>query len=616
MQRGERRLATALAAILGVALLLRVAYVLGQRGDVLFDYPVVDEETYVALARRLADGQEPTPGAWFHPPGLVYALGAVFWVAGPGLLVPRLVQAVVSTASCGLAFAIARRLFSTRVALGTAAILAVHGVLVFETYELLPPTWMLATDLLALGALLRAKGRGTPAAALGAGAALGVAGLFGPTVLPFGLVGVGVLRRPALAGAFALGTALAIAPVTWGNWQRGHELVLVSTNGAVNLYIGNNARYAETLAVRPGPHWDALKGHAASWFLHEAAAFWREQPGRAVALTARKLYLFFDGPEIPRDTDLDAMREGSALLRWLVVPGPPWLPDGLLVPLALVGAAASLRDGRRLVVPYAFLATQALVVAAFFVTSRYRVPALPVFAMFAAAGVAAMASMEARARALAAGGFAVLALALNVPTAESTVSYAAELDFYRGLECRLYLHDLARAAEYFRKAARTDPRDGRIWFELGNTADALGRKDEAIDAWGRAGDADPWDERARRKLAQGLERRGDLDGAIAALQADVDARAHPEPGFYASDHLDLALLCARRGLAARAAGELRAAREADPRRFVLTVGSFTQAALAKVDVPADAFWSALATADDEAGAHELAAEVRVRLGAL
>jgi tetratricopeptide (TPR) repeat protein len=591
----DRRIAIALGLVLAVAFVLRVAYVLGQRGDVLFDYPVVDEERYVALGRALADGHGPEPRAWFQPPGLAYALSLVFRVCGPGLLAPRIVQAAVSTASCGLAYVVATRLFSARVGLASAAVCALHGVLVFECYELLPPTWMLAADLVALWLLLRAGTRRSPPSALLAGLALGVAALFGPTVLPFALFAAAWLRRPVLVGALALGVALPIAPITWGNWERGHEVVLVSTNGGINFYLGNNERYEETLAIRPGEHWTALENEPAragllngamgSWFFQRGEAFWTAHPAQAASLYLRKLYLFFDGPEIPRDTDLYAMRSGSSLLRALVTRGPPWLPDGALVPLALVGAVSLWRERGRLSAAYAFVALQALVVAAFFVTSRYRVPSLPVLAMFACAGVARVASASRAQRAAAALGFAVLALVLNVATRESSVSYAAELDFYRGLAEQRYLHRPAAAVDDYRRAAAEDPSDARIWFELGNVLDAGGRSDEAVEAWKRAGQADPWDARALRRAAVVLGKRGDLDGAIAALSANVDSRARPAP-YYAPDHLNLALLYARRGMDARATGELAASRAADPAWFRRQLPGFARSIASMGDVDA------------------------------
>ncbi|MGH7297727.1 MAG: hypothetical protein ACRELB_22505 [Polyangiaceae bacterium] len=43
MEARDRRIAVLLGVVLAVGLGLRVAYILGQRGDLLFLHPVVDE---------------------------------------------------------------------------------------------------------------------------------------------------------------------------------------------------------------------------------------------------------------------------------------------------------------------------------------------------------------------------------------------------------------------------------------------------------------------------------------------------------------------------------------------------------------------------------------------
>ena len=306
--------------------------------DRLFDYPVVDEERYVAMARGLTLGYV-EPRAWFHPPGLVYALSLVFRAFGDGLLAPRIVQACVSSATCLLAFVVARRFFSARVAIGAATVCAFHGLLIFESYELLPPTWIAATALVALWALDVAREKRTVVTALAAGVSLGVSAVFAPTILPFAACAALWLRRPALAVALVAGVAIPIAPVTAGNWERSHEIVLVSSNGGLNFFLGNNADYDATLAIRPGHRWETLMDEPARAgnpgargrvprLLHVEGArlLSRRSAGRRGALLARKLHLYFDGAELPRDTDIYAAREGSPLLSALVSRGPPWLP--------------------------------------------------------------------------------------------------------------------------------------------------------------------------------------------------------------------------------------------------------------------------------------------------
>lgn len=568
----RRRVGLILGAILVAAFALRLGYVLSQRADVLFDHPILDEAEYVEHARMLARGVGEDRPYW-QPPGIVYALAATMKVAGPGLLVPRIVQVLVSVASCALVFLIGRRLFGVRVGLVAAAITAAHGVLVFECYELLPATWIVLFDLLALWLALRAAESRAPLAAFGAGLALGVSAAFSPTILPFAGVAAVFVRRPAAIAALIAGIALPIAPVAVRNHRHGGELVLVSTNGGLNFYLGNNPDYRETFAMRPGRHWEELTtepqrhgiqapGAASAYFRRKATAFIFEQPGAAAALAARKLYLFWHGAEIPRDTDLYAARESSWLLAALVGPRPLPFPDGLLIPAALLGIAALWGERRRLALPLAMLATFAIVAMAFFATSRHRAPALPLFALFAAGGAATIVprwrawGMPAR---LAAGaGALALVVVLDIPTWETRQSYAGELDFYRGLAAR-DAHHLREARDHLRRATVANPHDARGWFELGNLLDGQ----DAVAAWQHAAAADPWDTRASRRIAQTLVRLGDLDGAIAALEASIGAHARAD-AHYAPDHLNLAFMQAQRHRTAAAVEHLRAALAADP----------------------------------------------------
>jgi 4-amino-4-deoxy-L-arabinose transferase-like glycosyltransferase len=533
----RRRVGLILGAILLVGFALRLAYVLSQRSDLLFDHPVLDEAEYVKHARGLALGHGEDRPYW-QPPGIVYVLAATFKLAGPGLLVPRILQIFASVASCGLVFLIGRRLFDARTGLTATMICALHGVLIYECYELLPATWIVLFDLLALWLLLRAVDTRSAVDEFGAGLALGVSAIFSPTIIPFVVPAAIILRKPLSIALLVAGMLLPILPVTLRNYDHGGELVAVSTNSGLNLYIGNNADYEGTFAMRPGRHWEVLTtepnqhgaakpGAASSYFRAKAIEFVVDDPLGAIALGARKLYLFCNGAEIPRDTDIYAARRDSLPLSILVWPRPVHFPDGVLIPAALLGIAALWPERRRLALPLALLATIAVVTAAFFVTSRHRAPALPLFALFAAAG-AHVAIV--RWRVYAAVAAVVLIVALNIPTWETKLSYAGELDFYRGLAA-IDQRDPDRARAYFRRAIDENAHDARAWFELGNSFDP-GRDDRAAaEAWARAAKEDPWDLRASRRAAQAFVRLGDLEAAIAVLQASIAAHARPDADY-------------------------------------------------------------------------------------
>lgn len=619
MTRRER---IALWSILGLALALRVAFVLGQRSEVFFDTPQLDEAHYVDEARRLVTGaageQDHLP--YWQPPGIIYVLYATFRVAGTGLLAPRLLSALVSAASCLLLFAIARRLFSVRTGLVAAAVLAVHGPLIFQAEELLPATFGMALGLCCVLLVLVAAERKSPALAAGAGGVLGAAALFVATLLPFALVAVIALRRRRLCAlAFVVGVVVPIAPITVRNYVAAGEPVLISGNGGLNFYIGNNHDYRATFSLRPGRRWEELvdephqkagivdaTGAASTFFMHEGLAFWRDAPVAAVGLYLRKLYLFCHGAEIARDSDVYAVRADSVLLEILVWPPPLDFPDGVLIPLALLGIVALWPQRRRLAVPLAFLGIQAVLIPVFFVSARHRVPAIPFFVLFAVGGVPRLW----RRRVVAGIALAVLVVALNWPTWETRLSLAGERELFRG-KALMVRGDRLAAAAAMTRATELAPDDTRCWFELGNADDALGRPLQAAAAWERAAQLDPWDSRTRRREAVALSRVGDVDGAIRALETLI-ATGGREPAHYAPDHLNLAVTLVHRGQTERAIQHLRAA-AVDPAYLRGALPRLAGPLLGAPDVP-PAFFRALADVARTAGLPDLAVQAEARAG--
>jgi tetratricopeptide (TPR) repeat protein len=596
--------------ILAVAFALRLGLVLERHGDVLFEHPPLDEAIYLALAKGTH-----LPGgiiAYWQPPGILYFLSVTF-TAGGGLLVAHVVQALVGTLACLLLYAIGKRLFSGCVGIASAAVLAMHGVAVFESYELLPATWMMVFDLLAVYLLWLARERKSWKLAFVGGLAIGISAVFGPTILPFALVAVVWLRERRAIAALAIGVVLPIAPVTMRNLRHG-ELALISTNAPVNFYIGNNADYERTFAIRPGPDWDELIVRPRHQLVDDGVAFWRDHPTSALALFGRKLYLFWNGAEIARDTDIYDVREESSVLRALVAPRGLPFPDGLVIPMAVLGLIAWRRAWRRLGVAYGFIAVQAIVVPAFFVTSRHRVPALPMLTLFAVAAVAWVWTRWrgwtwAR-RSAAAGLLATIGIACNVPTWESELAFPGEPDFYRARAWR-GLNELDRALAATDRAIALQPADPRFWNERGAVLQALDRPAEAAAAYQLAAAEDPGDLWAARRQKDILMGVGDLRGAAVALETSIAAGRHM-PDKYARDHLALVRIYAHLGNTQRAVTELVAARLADSELFVHLLPGLTDELLAQSPPVAPAFWNVLAEANASADDIARAAAVRGR----
>jgi hypothetical protein len=275
---------------------LRVLHVLGLRASPYFSHPVLDAETYFRAASALAAGEGWAEAVYWQPPGYPYFLAAILWLGGPGLLTPRLVQAILGALTAALTCAIGARAFGRGVGLLAGLIVALYGLLIYYDGELLAPSLAIGLQMATFYCAVRAPGERGGWGWLAAGLLGGLTAIANATfllVLP--VLAVAARRR---AGWLLLGAAVAVAPVTLRNWTRGGELVLVSSNAGVNLYLGNNPRYDQTVGMRPGRDWQALllaprlhgvsgAAPASRFFVDRVVAFAGRDPGAFAALQAR-----------------------------------------------------------------------------------------------------------------------------------------------------------------------------------------------------------------------------------------------------------------------------------------------------------------------------------------
>ena len=469
-----------------IALALRLAHVLALRSSPYFHRPVLDAETYYWTARALAEGQGWDQLVYWQPPGYPYFLAAIFWLAGPGLLLPRLVQAGLGALTAALACAVGTRVFGRGVGLGAGLVVASYGLLIYYDGELLTPSLaiclLMATLYCAVRAPAEPRGVGWIATGL-------LSGLTAVVNAPM-LVLVPVLAIAARRWAIycLVGAAMAVAPVTLRNWVQGGELIFISLNGGINLYLGNNPRYDATVGMRPGQDWQALlraprlhgaagAGPASEFFVARVMRYVLRDPVGFAALQARKIGLLVAGGEIPRNQEIYPARAWSPVLRGLLWKAPGLaFPFGLLLPLAVVGLGVAWRQAPVLA---ASLVLLGFTVVAFFVTARYRAPMVPLLALFAAAGVRwAIVEATGRARVAAAVVAAAVYLASNVGQGPMPVRMNADAE--QGLA-----HWLERegrrpeALALYERTARAAPSSFDAWYGTAQLATVLGQREKA-----------------------------------------------------------------------------------------------------------------------------------------
>ena len=540
------------------ALGVRLLYIEQSQTSPFFDYPLVDAKTYTDAAERMGvqghwDGGD---APFWQPPLYPYFLGFLYALFTPGYYLPRLVQAAISAFNCVLLYLLGRRLFSPSLGLAAAVAAALYGPLVFFAGEFLPPPLALFFNLLILLTLPWAMA-GRPRRLLVPGFCLGLAALAVANILlflPAALLWVIVVRRALPwprrlldALPLLLGASLVIAPVTLRNYLIGDDLVLISSNGGINFYLGNNANYEETIRIPPGPAWRTLVSQPrteagltrasdqSDYFFAQAWDFISTEPSAWFLLLLHKTYLFWHGDEIGRNQDLYYARNFSPLLSLLLWKATIAFPFGVVAPLALLGMGLVCynRGQRRAEIDLLllYIVVYALSVIVFFPTARYRLPIVPPLLLFAAYAVSALYYLG-RERAgvklaWAGGALAALLVACNFRVGPMNMAGDAEtlhrLGFVyqqKGLP--------ANAIAAYEQALTLDPEIREARFNLGALYARRGRYDRAIAAYQNFVVRYPDYPEARYALGNALLHAGRYAEAIAQYEKLLDADAAPE----------------------------------------------------------------------------------------
>ena len=551
-----------LLALLAVAALIKLVVVAAAlQSNPHLRRPTSDSLYYLDRAMGLAGlGADPLANEAHHLPPLYPAVLAALPGVTEGDFGALLAfQSLAGLALLAAVFAFARRRTGQLGALVATGLVMAYGPITFFETKLLGDS--LATVLL-IGALVMADGwslRPTIPRAVCLALVLGAACLLRPQALllvPLAAVWLGK-RQIASAAALLVTVLLCLLPSAWHNFDASGDLILVSDNGGVNLWlaatgpesgtfrtddqafgdIANQAaearRRAEAAAGEP-----LSAGEVSSHFSALALARWWEDPGgqlRRVGLRALALIENFE-------TGVVTVPQVEAG----VVPPLAILALPFVALFAAAGAGAVFVIGRARapgtapVAPALALTAMVTVTALlFFHYSRFRLPLVPLLAVVV--GTALQSVLRSRPQPgriaialLVAGGLAWLSM---LPASHHRNALAngwtSLADARRGIAQQNDRAALESARADVGRALDVDPGFVRAWLSAAELDLALG----AFDG------ADHWLDRLELVLPDETQ--------VLASRAILSLLAHPS-----NRHVDVARgRAARDRLAARAADD-------------------------------------------------------------
>jgi hypothetical protein len=496
-----------LAALLALALLPRAIFLAETWAQAEYRPLVAGTDThrFQATAERLAAGDLGLGGAPYEQgPLYPHALAALYRAFGPDPRAARVAQALLGAATCGMLFALARRLLPLPFAFAAAALYALYGYAVFMESVLLDPSVLACLYAgLALALVRRSEGAG-PGALAAAGLALGAAIATRPNaalLLPFAALAVrvepgGARRRTRAVALLIAAAALPVLPFAARNLSYGLPPLQLSTQG-LKVFVASNAADARGTGWAITPEAGAILEAPDASARSALAAVARsavERPGGFALLQIRKLHALFASYEIPNVVNFYLWRETSRALSALPI------PIHAIAALALPGIAVALR--RREARPVLLVAAGvAASILPFYVIGRFRMPLVPFLCLFAAVALEAAArALRERAWGRALGLLAAASLAALVTT--SPVRERIEPGSHRSLGV---LYEAASrpdaAAAQYRRALAKRPGYARAAEDLVCLELERGRAAEAAAAARLHLEARPGDAHVARLLA-------------------------------------------------------------------------------------------------------------------
>lgn len=384
-----------LAAIFLVAVLVRLVFFIDYRTLPFSETPIVDAEFHDRWAQQILAGDifsVKQGELLYKAPLYPYFLALIYLIFGHSTVAVQLVQILLGGLSCCLVYLIARCYFPRLAATLAAAFYGLYFVAVATDVTMEIPALAIFLTLMSFYLLVRPAGR--PRFVL-SGILLALSVLALPTNLVLvPLYAVVIFKRAGRRKMFAVIAVVAavMLPVTLRNVLVGRSLTLVSANSGINLYLGNSRDADRVTRIYPGLEWQVLTsepvlkenirsnaGQARYWMRRTWREVFADVPA-AIGRTLKKIVVYFMDYEIMRNDDPYGLWKNSVLSK---IPFPT---AAVIFPFAFLGLYLLVR--KKVPAPGLFWAIGILAAPSiiYFVTSRYRLPTMPLWAI--PAGVA------------------------------------------------------------------------------------------------------------------------------------------------------------------------------------------------------------------------------------
>ncbi|MEA1907574.1 MAG: glycosyltransferase family 39 protein [Euryarchaeota archaeon] len=386
--------------IFGISIILRLFYV------IIFQTMIFsDASAYNTMAIGLISGNGYGGGiSSYWPPGQPFFLAAIYTVFGYSPQMACIFQAVISSLTCIVIYYIGKMVFGRKVGAISGLIAALYPTFIIFCGDLRSETLFIFLSGLSVLFLLRTLDDFSARSISIAGVSFGLAMLVRPAIMGLApLVCIWIVlsskdRKKNLMRSitFCIVLMAVISPWMIRNYNVHHQFVLVSTNGGVNLWLGNNADAT-------GMACNYLKNETMLWtiwntsddevereklFYEKGFLFIRENPIDVLRLDIKKFSYLWGFPLHFFGMHLNDMFI-NPIPKWLFIVLAPLtiLPYIALLPLAIIGVVFYQNWNKSTYLLILIIFYYTLIHSVILAETRYHLQIIPYLIVFAAYGI-------------------------------------------------------------------------------------------------------------------------------------------------------------------------------------------------------------------------------------
>jgi 4-amino-4-deoxy-L-arabinose transferase-like glycosyltransferase len=392
--------------VFAISLLVNLSVLAGYIHSPFAQIPEWDAEIYWKWAKAIASGNEIGDSIFHQPPLYPYFLSLIIFIFGPSFLPIFIVQAVLSASSSSLIYIIASRITNKKFALTAGLAYAFYGLQVFYSMKILSECLSVTLMLLTSYLLLTANSRKH---SIFIGVVLGLLIISKPIFIlavPFLIFHLYHNKFTASEHllknifAFCVPLIVIIGSVTLRNYYVGKDLVLVSSNGGENFFIGNNSEANGVYNPIKGISRDIKyqnedvnafaqtetgkimkRSEVSRYWFHKGLRYIFSDPLSSIKLELKKIKYLLSGVE--RSSMYYLSFERAKITRLFIM---PFVNFYIVFPFFIVGIISSFYKPKNLTTLYLFLFINIGNILFFFYDTRFMQLLMPYEFIFASLG--------------------------------------------------------------------------------------------------------------------------------------------------------------------------------------------------------------------------------------